>query len=546
MAKLATWALCGTVRSMTDSSVETAAQKTGSSLVRTTALISIITLVSRVLGLVREQLQAALLGTDLYGEAFQLAFRIPNLLRDLFAEGALSVAFQTVFAKRFQQEGSVSAYSLANVVFTGLLVVVGTLVVWGMVFAPWLVRWWAPGFDQGTSELALWLLRIMMPFLLLVSWSAMSMAMLNAQKRFVVPAFASVFFNLAALGVGIFIWIGHQKNLYWVTTLWAGGVLLGGLLQWIWQLPALWRKGYRVRLQWNFREPGLRAILKIMAPVTLGLAAVQINLYLTSSFASYEKRSMVWLGIAFRLIQVPIGLFGVAAGTVALSKYLERGHAQVQSIQESLRRSLRTVFWLTLPTVVGIWVWGNEVVWLLFRHGKFLSSDVPPTTRAFQLYSMGLVAYAAVKVIAPAFYVFERTFVPVWGTLLAAAVNVVVSVIGHRRYGYQALALAVGLGSWANLLLLGGWFHSSYGGLQEKKWWWALGKISLAAGGMGGVLWGWKILLHQWLPMQFQEQPLWLRVGIVGSVLLLGVSSYAGLCILLRLEDVWQLLRRRR
>lgn len=511
------------------------------SMVRSTTLISLVTLGSRLLGLVREQIQAALLGSTIYGEAFQFAFRIPNLLRDLFAEGALSVAFQTVFAKRWQAGEPQAAFRLANLLFTLLLVCVGVVVVAGICAAPVLVRVWAPGFTKisGQSELTASLLRIMMPFLLFVSWSATGMAMLNTQKRFLVPAFSSVFFNLSALILGSLAWVWYRKDTYTATYLWTIAVLLGGVLQWASQLPALWRQGYRIRLVWDLRDPGLRTILTIMAPVTLGLAAMQVNLYISSSFSSQQRGSVVWLTTAFRLLQVPVGLFGVAAGTVALSSYMEAGHVQLPRLQDTLRRSLRTVLWLTLPTMIGMWLFAPVLLRLLFQHGIFVASDTAATAWAFQLYAVGLVAYTAVKVVAPAFYALQRTWVPVVGTVLAVGVNVAISVWGFPRYGYQALALAMGLGSWANVLLLCVWFQRSYGGLLEPAWWLDVAKIVVAALVTGFVLFGW-----HWVAGSLAHGAWWkqgvLLLGAVG----LGTSTYAGVGLLLGIPEIRHLWKR--
>ena len=292
---------------------------------RAAGLVSALTLLSRVLGLVREQVFAALLGAGLHADAFQIAFRIPNLLRDLFAEGALSAAFVPTYARVLKEEGRDAAHRLASRLFTLLAVVLGVLVVVGIVFARPLVALLAPGFDQvpGKIELTVLLTRVMLPFLPLVSFAAVAMGMLNAEERFGPPAFAPAMFNVVAILWGVGLWASGFDAAQ-VAIGWAIGTLLGGIAQFVIQVPPLRAKGWRFVPDWAPGDPGIRRIGSLMGPATIGLAAVQVNIFVNSIFASHEPGAVSWLEYAFRILYLPIGIFGVAVGTVATSGLARR------------------------------------------------------------------------------------------------------------------------------------------------------------------------------------------------------------------------------
>ena len=252
--------------------------------------LSVATMASRVLGLVRDQLFAALVGANRFSDAFVVAFRIPNLLRDLFAEGALSSAFVPTFAEVQANRGREEAWRLGNAVVGVILAVVGAAVLLGVLLAPWIVRLIAPGFEPEPSALATDLTRIMMPFLLLVSLSAAAMGMLNAQSRFAAPALAPALFNVGAIAVGVGLWVAGKGPRAAVVG-WSLGTLLGGLLQLLAQLPTLWSLGYRPRPRLGraaLSDPGLRRIGRLMAPAVVGLSATQVNIVVNTLFASHE------------------------------------------------------------------------------------------------------------------------------------------------------------------------------------------------------------------------------------------------------------------
>lgn len=436
----------------------------GRGLVRSSAVVGAAVMASRLLGLIREQVFAAFFGAGRELDAFITAFRIPNLFRDLFAEGALSAAFVTTFSQKLEKEGEASAWRLANLVLHALVLVVGGIVVVGILAAPWLVDLIAPGFaaTPGKTELTIFLTRLMFPFLLLVALAAVAMGMLNAKERFGVPASASSFFNLGSIvsGLATAWWLAPD----YMSELWetggasvlssedaaraisgmAVGTLIGGALQLLVQVPSLYRVNYRYQPGLSFRDPGLRRVLALMAPATIGAAAVQINVMVNNNFASSLGDGAVsWLNVAFRFTQLPIGLFGVAVGVVALPAVSRRvAHDDMKGFNETVTRALRLVFALTIPAAVGLAVLAPEMIGLIYEYGRFESFDTQMAAEALVAYSIGLAGYANIKVLVPAFYALDDARTPALVSVLSIAINVTLNWIAIRQLGFGHAALA--------------------------------------------------------------------------------------------------------
>src|SRR5579862_6407235 len=285
-------------------------------------------MMSRITGLMRESVMARMFGAGFTYDAFMLGFRIPNLTRDLFAEGALSSAFVPIFSEYLSTRTKEEAVRLANLAASALIIVVGGVCALGAIFAPTLVHLLAPGFAAvpGKFDLAVEMTRIMFPFLLLVALAAKAMGILNASNRFGVPAMASTFFNIGSVGFGVVlgVWLGPMLHLSRIEGM-AVGVVLGGALQLAWQIPSLHRLGFRFRPAFDWPHPGLQRILQLMVPAILGNAAVQINVMVNTNFASTISDPVrgldgpvSWLSYAFRFMQLPLGLFGVAMASATL------------------------------------------------------------------------------------------------------------------------------------------------------------------------------------------------------------------------------------
>jgi putative peptidoglycan lipid II flippase len=430
-----------------------------------------MTAVSRVLGLVREVVFAGLLGAGLHSDAFRIAFRVPNLLRDLFAEGALSAAFLPTYARALATEGRAGGFRLANRVLTVLALLLGILVVLGVAFAGPLVEALAPGYDDvpGKSELTILLTRVMMPFLPLVAFAAVAMGMLNAEERFAVPALSPAMFNVVAVLWGAGLWLSGWP-LDRVVLGWALGTLLGGLAQFGVQVPALRRLGWRFRPEWAPRDPGLRRMAHLMAPATVGLAAVQVNLFVNSRFASHEEGAVSWLDYAFRILYLPTGLFGVALGTIAMAGLARRAAEEdLDGLRTTLRQSLAMLAYLTIPATVGLVVLREPIVRLLYERGRFGPEDTTATATALLLYAFGLVGYTGVKVLAPAFYALDRPRLPLVASGLAVATNLGVVLALYDSLGFRALALATAIASLVNAGLLVALFERRVGGLLGRR-----------------------------------------------------------------------------
>ncbi|MGZ9215251.1 MAG: murein biosynthesis integral membrane protein MurJ, partial [Candidatus Binatia bacterium] len=412
------------------------AQQSRANVARNAGIVSLAVMASRVLGLARDQIFAALFGAGLQYDAFLTAFRVPNLLRDLLAEGALSSAFVTTFTQTLQQKGKNEAIRLSNRVATLIVACITAVSIIAWVYTPEIVRLLAPGFYAvpGKAELTIELTRVMMPFLLLIALAAQAMGMLNAFNIYGMPALASAFFNLGSIIGGLLLGylIGPAIGLSPIAGM-AYGTVIGGFLQFAVQWPSLRRCGIGYRADWNVNDSGVRQILRLMGPAIIGAAAVQINVFVNTSFASaivdpvtgsVANGPVSWLNFAFRFMQFPIGVFGVAIATATLPT-LSRSTANPDygEFRQTLAHSLALVFLLCIPSAVGLAVLAQPIVALVFEHGKFTAFDTIQTANALAAYAVGLAGYGAIKVLSPAFYALNDARTPMLISLGSIAVN---------------------------------------------------------------------------------------------------------------------------
>jgi len=495
-------------------------------LARRASVVSIAVLASRVLGVVREQIFAVFFGAGRELDAFITAFRIPNLLRDLFAEGALSAAFVSTFTQYLERGGEAAAWRLASLVINALLIVVGTITLIGIWIAPGVVLAIAPGFAAipGKVGLTVGLTRIMFPFLPLVALAAVAMGILNTRNVFGVPASAAAFFNVGSIvgGLGAAYWLApdYVRGILGAVathhaaptdpalaaraiTGMAIGTLIGGLLQFVVQVPSLGRVGFRYRPVLHPSDPGLRQVMRLMAPATIGAAAVQVNVFINNNFASYLGNGPVsWLNVAFRFMQLPIGLFGVALGTVTLplvSRHVARGDRA--ALRRTLAESLELVGLLCLPAAAGLALFAVPVIGLIYEHGRFTPADTTAAAQALAAYTAGLAGYAGIKVLAPAFYALDDARTPMLVSLVSIGVNYVLNWTFVRRlgFGHVGLALstsAVALGNFALLYVV---LRRRVGPLGSRLPV-ALARIALAAAVMAAVAGGLDFVVAAHLP----------------------------------------------
>ena len=508
---------------------------------RATALVGAAVLCSRLLGLAREILFNALFGTKTL-QYFITAFRVPNLLRDLFAEGALSTAFITVFSKKIATEGEPSAWKLANRVGTLTLVVMGVITVLGVIFAPQFIGVLAGGFTGDDAKLTAQLTSVMFPFILMVSLAAQVMGMLNAKHVFGWPAMASSFFNIGSIAGGISLawWMDHGFGRHALFGL-AWGTLIGGFLQLVIQFPSLRSIGYHPRLDFHFRDSGVMEVLRTMAPAVVAASAVQVNVMVNTSFATHcEDGAVAWLNNAFRLMQLPLGMFGVAIGTVALP-FLSRSAAlgNREEFRGALARGIRLVFFLTVPASVGLWMLSEPILSVIYEHNKVTPYDIGQSAAALRYYSIGLAAYAGMKVLAPAFYAIGRRKTPMMVSFIAIGLNFGLnSVFTKLGYGHRGLALSTGCVALSNFVLLYWFMRREMARLETKQLFVALAKIFLASDALALVCWGAKwLLLDRWLTMG-----LLLRMSSLGLTIGVSLAAFCAVASMLGLREMRDLL----
>jgi putative peptidoglycan lipid II flippase len=513
---------------------------------RNAGIISLAVMASRVLGLVRDQVFAILFGAGLQYDAFLTAFRIPNLLRDLFAEGALSAAFVTTFTQVLETKGEQEAFRLSNRVATALMILLAMICLMGWIFAPTIVNLLAPGFFDvpGKAELTIHLTRIMIPFLLLIALAAKAMGILNARHNFGVPAIAPVFFNLGSIIGGLFLGFTAAPVLG-LTPIegMAFGTLVGGFLQFAVQWPSLRRAGFRYRPMLSLSDPGVRQIMSLMGPAIIGTAAVQINVFVNTNFASsiidpatgaVANGPVSWLSYAFRFMQFPIGVFGVAVATATLPP-LSRSIARedYDEFRQTLTHGLALVFLLCIPSAVGLAVLGRPIVALIFEHGRFTAFDTVQTGNALAAYSIGLAGYAAVKVLSPAFYALNDARTPMLISLGSIAVNYVMNSLLVRRFGHVGLAFSTSTVALINFLLLAVFMRRRLGRLEGRRLGSTVLRICFASLAMAVFAWSGSALSLA-LPLHGTALQL---VRVVASISLAGVAFYLS-CRMLHVEEL--------
>jgi len=470
-------------------------------IVRSAGIVSAAIALSRVTGLVRDMVFARFFGAGMVYDAFLAAFRIPNLLRDLLAEGALSSAFVTTFSQYMVTKGDREAFRLSNLVVTVLAPLVALLSLFGVIFAPSLVDLLFPGFAHvpGKRDLTITLTRIMMPFLFFIALAAKAMGVLHAKGVFGIPNLASAFFNIGSivLGLGLGYLAGPALGFDPIVGM-AMGTLAGGVLQYLVQWPSLRRVGLRFRPELSLADPGVRQIFRLMGPAVVGAAAVQVNVVVNSMFASQIADSsgqivngpVSWLGFAFRLMQLPIGLFGVAIAA-ATSPAISASAAtrDTTEFRSTLATALGLVFLLCFPAAVGLILLGEPIIGVLFERGAFTSVDTAQTASALAGYAVGLTGYAALKVLTPAFYALNDVRVPAAVSLASIAVNYALNwtFVRYLGQGHAGLAFSTSLVATGNALVLAAFLRRKIHRLGGRRLLASFTRVLAASAAMGAV-----------------------------------------------------------
>ena len=503
-------------------------------LLRALSTISGMTLLSRITGLARESLKAAAFGAGLQMDAFEAAFRLPNILRRLFAEGAFSQAFVPIFAEYRRQRGEAETKALVGRV--GSLLAVGLLFVSiiGVLAAPWLVYVLAAGFSEtpGKVELTATMIRIVFPYILFVSLVSLAGGVLNVYRQFAIPAFTPVLLNVAIIGAALFL--APYCNPPIVALAW--GVAIGGVAQLALQIRPLWKIGMLPRWDFDWRDEGVRRVLIAMGPAVIGVSAAQISALINTQLAAALGNGRIsWITYADRLMEFPSALLGVALGTVLLPS-LARHHADANPQQYSalLDWGLRLAFLLALPAAVALWVLAVPLIATLYKYGHFSVHDVFETRAALLGYSVGLLGIVLVKILAPGFYARQIMKTPVKIAFLTVLVTQTLAVILMQRIDQAGLTLATSIGACLNAALL---FRAlSKRGIYtpQSGWLMFLSKLAVALFALAVLLIWIAGPTALWL-----EAGLWAKIGRLAWVCAAGAAVYFGALWLLgfRLAD---------
>jgi putative peptidoglycan lipid II flippase len=523
---------------------------------------------SRVLGLVREQVFSSFFGASFANVAFQIAFRIPNLLRDLFAEGALSAAFVATFSQTLTKQGEREAWRLANLVNNGLIIALSVITILGIIFSPEIVALLIrdgqiePARTQLMTDLAVKMTRILFPFLLMVSLAAVAMGVLNTRGRFGVPASASTMFNVGSIvgGLGCAYLLAPDYITNTAVSLFnrqpparddlgaataiigmAIGTLIGGMLQWLIQVPGLRAVGYRWRPIVSFRDAGVRQVMRMMTPAIIGSAALQVNVVVNTIFATgVAEGAVVWLGNAFRLIYLPIGIFGVAISTATLP-VTSRAAAMdnLDEFRRTLASSLRLTMLLTIPSAVGLIIIREPIIALIYQYGRFTPGDTVQTAMALACYAIGLTAYSADRVLAPSFYALRNARIPMLVSLLSIVTNYAVAkfTVDYLKIGHIGLALSISAVAIVNFALLFFFMRRKLDGIEGRNLLSTFAKVMLASAAMGAVCWLVSDLIENYLGMD----GVFARLINVGASIAVGVVVFYLGARLLKVGELTQL-----
>lgn len=486
-------------------------------LLKSTLNVGSMTLLSRILGFVRDVVIARMFGAGMGADAFFIAFKIPNFLRRLFAEGAFSQAFVPVLSEYKSQREHAAVKDLVDRVTGSLGVTLLIVTTVGVLAAPLLVMIFAPGFINAGDkfELTTQLLRVTFPYLLFVALTALAGSILNAYGKFGVPAFTPTFLNLAMIGCAL--WLAPRMDEPVMALAW--GVFIAGIVQLLFQLPFLYRLRLLPRPRRARGNEGVRRIRTLMLPAIFGSSVAQINLLFDTLIASFlVTGSVSWLYYSDRLVEFPLGIFGIALATVVLPS-LSRNHAErsPEEFSRTLDWALRWVMLIGVPATAGLLVLSGPMLATLFQYGAFSAHDVAMATRSLMAYSLGLLAFILVKVLATGFYARQNTRTPVRIGIIAMVANMVMNVLLVFPLAHAGLALATSLAAFLNAALLYRQLRRDNCYAQQPGWGLLLLRVVLATAAMSGMLlWG-AGDIEQWLAWSWRERATWLCVWIAAG-----------------------------
>ncbi len=518
------------------------AQNEHQSVARAAGLIGLATFSSRILGFLRDIVLARLFGASAAADAFFVAYRIPNLLRELFAEGSMSAAFIPIFTEYRTQRTHRDAWELASAAFTTLLTLVTLVTALGILAAPGIVWVMAPGFhdDPDKLETTTLLTRIMFPYLLFISLAALAMGILNSLRAFAAPALSPVFFNVFVIGCALFVAPLLADPIIGV----AIGVVAGGAAQFAMQVPGLVFRRMLPGLRWEPRHAGVRRMAVLMLPYLLGLSVTQINLFISTVLASFFDGGPTYLFYGMRLVHFPLGIFGVALATAILPTLsAQAAGGAIEELGKTLAFGLRMIAFMIVPAMLGLILLRVPIVHLFFEHGSFTAADTQGTASALLFFSLGLWAFAGVRIVVAAFYSLQDTKTPALSAACAVVAYVVFSLLFMGPLEHGGLALATSLAAMVNVGILVIVLDKRLGRLAWREISRSLARVALAAVPVvlaclwvaGLAVWG--------RPDEWAAKAVMLVVGIG-----LSVTGYFGVHALLRSDELdvaWGILQRK-
>jgi len=501
----------------TDQNKSNAKQSEGQSsgLLRAASKVGSWTMLSRILGFVRDILLARVLGAGLLADAFFVAFKLPNFFRRMFAEGTLTVALVPVLSDQ-RQQGEAAANRFLNALATLLLMVLSLFTLLGMLGMPWLLYLFAPGFADEPDRwaMALELARWMFPYLAMISLAALSWAVLNTYKHFAVPAASPALLNVAIIFAAVALAPSFENPAIAL----AIGVLLGGFLQLAIQFPALKRIGWIPRISFDFKQAAIRETFTLFGPAVLAIAAVQINILIGTILATLlDTGAVSYLYYSDRIVQLPLALFGIAMSTAllpTLSGHLSRGDKN--AALNDLRAGLAWLSWITLPAVVGAFYLAEPIVVTLFERGAFSHADSVATAQTLKAYAIGLIAFCWVKLLASACYAGKDAKAPMHYAAISVAVNIILAVILMQFWAYVGLALATSLAAFVNVAMLYKRLTRTYGSLLTARIVKRLLTAVIASMLMLAYLYGFALAWP--FPAHGAMQAAWISATIAGAI----------------------------
>jgi putative peptidoglycan lipid II flippase len=512
-------------------------------ILKAAGVLGSATILSRIMGMVRDMVVARLFGAGMASDAFIAAYQIPNMLRRFFAEGALTSAFVPTFSETLAQEGEERARELANLCFTLLFIVTAFVTLIGILFSPAIVHLMFPGFANvpGKFELTVLLNRVMFPYLFFISLVALCMGILNTVRHFFTPAISTVFLNISMIVCALALRPFFQ---YPITAL-AVGVLVGGLVQLALQLPVLWKKGFPVRPRFGFNDPKLKKIALLMLPATLGVGVYYLNITVGNILASLlPQGSVSYLYYAQRLFEFPQGVFTVSVAQAVLpAMSRQAAEGDISAMKDSLNYGVRLTLFITLPALAGLIICAEPLISLLFMSGKFDHQMAVQSAKALVFYSFGLSFVALVRVVAPAFYALKDTKTPVITAFIAFILNLLFSLWLMWPLLHGGLALASSISALANMLLLFWLLRRKIGLLGGRRMVrTALTSIS-AVIPMSAAVW-YFVRLADWSVAGHKSY----KAAVLALAVTIAVLLYGFVCYLFRSEEMtefWGQLKRR-